>query len=92
MEIFRSDGSGRDYLNNRLWLVCSEAKKIMPSVFKSIKIINDHKGDLFIHVDNGTSISEVKIIYSLFNSIWTSDLACECNVSILKKEVEVYPC
>lgn len=63
MEVFRSDGSGGDYANKRLFeLVSNIQKKWGSEVFKNINTIQDHKGTLCVYFkDNFKDID--KFIY-----------------------------
>lgn len=68
MEIFRTDGGGKTFTNERLFRVVSKVEKYMLNfAFQEIKIVNDHKGNLYIHVK---SIKYIDYIASVFLTFW----------------------
>ena len=68
MEIFRTDGGGKTFTNERLFRVVSNVEKYMrDSAFKDILIINDHKGTLNIHVKR---LDYIDYIASVFITFW----------------------
>lgn len=68
MEIFRTDGGGKTFTNERLFRVVSKVEKYMLSdAFQEIKIVNDHKGTLYIHVK---SLKYIDYIASVFFTFW----------------------
>lgn len=67
MEIYRTDGGGRYHYNERLLDLMKDVAKVDEEVFNEINILNDHKGDLYIHLNNDKNSF---YIYTLFLSSW----------------------
>ena len=68
MEIFRTDGGGKTFTNERLFRVVSKVEKYMIDyVLEDILIINDHKGTLNIHVKR---LDHIDYIASVFITFW----------------------
>ena len=88
MEVFRSDGSGVDHVNERLIVINQKIKQVDSTVFEKIESINDHKGDLKISLKDGVTQYDYEYIYSLFFVFWS--LENECNVSIIVDHIYVY--
>lgn len=75
MEIFRTDGSGRSYTTQRLIDLLKLVSEFTDDdFFLNIKTINDHKGDLYIHVKDhkGLSNEDLDVDYtcSVFLTFW----------------------
>ena len=69
MEIFRTDGSGADYANQRLFnLVLKVSQNTYDGFLDNINVIKDHKGTLMIYLKEG--IKDYKYYYSVFNTFW----------------------
>jgi hypothetical protein len=84
MEIFRTDGSGRSYTNERLFnLVKNVNKNTLKGFFDNILIINDHKGDLYVNLKD-VQFLDIDYYYSVFKTFWY--LENEYNVKILVNE------
>lgn len=69
MEIFRSDSSGKDYANERLFNLVKRVKEnTLKNFFDNILIINDHKGILIIHLKNYDC--DIDYIVAVFKVFW----------------------
>lgn len=81
MEIFRSDSSGRDYANERLFNLI---KKVQDNTIKNfldnISIINDHKGTLFVHLKKESL--DVEYYYAVFKTFWYLENEYEVEIII----------
>lgn len=77
--MFRTDSSGKDYLNERLYRVCRAAVSIDHEILEWITEIEDHKGHLIITIekDSGESID---LVSSLFEQLWKKEN--EVNVTV----------
>lgn len=79
MEIFRTDGSGRCYADERLFRLLSNVEKYsVADILYVIERIEDHKGDLEVHLN--TTKTEVDYIFSVFYTFWWHEN--EINVTI----------
>lgn len=81
MEVFRSDSSGRDYANERLFRLVKRIKEnTFKDFFENILVINDNKGDLYIHLkDEG---SDIDYYYSVFKVFWYLENEYEIKIFI----------
>ena len=75
MEIFRTDGGGKTFVDDRLFKLVNlvnENKKEGLDIFEKIKYLNDHKGDLRIVLHNDVDINNCGFdyIYSIFRIFW----------------------
>jgi hypothetical protein len=86
MEIFRTDGGGKTFTNERLFRVVSKVEKYMiDSAFEDILIVNDHKGLLKIHVN---SLEYVDYIASVFLTFWAYENDYTVVVYFNKEEIK----
>ncbi len=84
MEIFRTDGSGRSYVNERLFsLVKNINENTLSDFFDNVLMINDHKGDLYVTLKDAKFL-DVDYYYSVFKTFWY--LEKEYNVRIVVNE------
>lgn len=68
MEIFRTDGGGKTFTNERLFRVVSKVEKYMLDfAFQDIKVVNDHKGTLYVHVK---TMKYIDYIAGVFLTFW----------------------
>ena len=79
MEIFRTDGGGRCYADERLFRLLGNVEKYScTEMLADIEKIEDHKGDLEVHLN--TTDTKVDYIFSVFYTFWRHEN--EINVTI----------
>lgn len=68
MEIFRTDGGGKSYSNERLYnLISSVEKYTNDGFFDNIASIQDHKGNLMITLKD---LTDLEYTFSVFQTFW----------------------
>lgn len=92
MEVFRSDSSGRDYANERLFNLLKRVKQnTLKDFFDNIERINDHKGTLFIHLKsnelNELNESDIRYYHSVFKTFWYLENEYEVEIVLDGKTV-----
>lgn len=89
MEVFRSDSSGRDYANERLFNLLKRVKQnTLKDFFDNIERINDHKGTLFIHLkSNELNESDIRYYHSVFKTFWYLENEYEVEIVLDGKTV-----
>lgn len=88
MEIYRTDGGGKSFTNERLFkLVRDISQNTEEDFFEDVKIIRDHKGVLMIKIIEEHKNS-IEYIYSVFLVFWHKHH--DYHVSIYKKNTCVY--
>ena len=86
MEVFRSDSSGKDYANERLFNLVKRVKQnTLKDFFDNIERINDHKGTLFIHLKSNES--DVRYYHSVFKTFWRLENEYEVEIVLDGKTV-----
>lgn len=71
MEVFRTDGSGRTYSDERLFrLVKNVSQFTERKFFDNIEVINDHKGTLCVHLKEWLNGYYLNYYYSVFLVFW----------------------
>jgi|GEM_PF-5968482 len=72
MEVFRTDGSGKDYANKRLFdLISNIQKKFNSDIFVKIDTVIDSKGRLEIYFNNEFKEIDKFIYYVVF--LWENE-------------------
>jgi hypothetical protein len=86
MEVFRTDGGGKTFTDERLFRVVSKVEKyMMSSAFDNILTINDHKGTLIIHVKK---LEYIDYIAGVFLTFWAYENDYIVRMLINGKEVK----
>ena len=86
MEIYRTDGSGKSYNDERLKSLVYDLCKIDPILITKIDTIKDHKGELMVYFNDRFSTNNfIETFYYLFKYLWM--LQNEYQVSIFYKSI-----
>lgn len=71
MEIFRTDGSGRTYSDERLFRLIKNVELFTEkNFFDCIDVINDHKGTLNVHFNKKLNDFYLNYYFSVFMVFW----------------------